>query len=203
MAFTLKGKKLSGEEVEALFSELRALLVSQSAARFEEAVNRGYVYHVCNQSTVVTQAGLSATTPALTIANRVGSGKIVKIWYAGCVGLVAAVAGAAVYACLGGGAGAAAVTETTAATVRNAKTGDTTAPPGVACLAVATLPAAPVAIALLGAQLTGAITTIPVVAPFGRWFDGALNIRANYNFTIQTSTATTLFCDYIFEVQDE
>jgi len=185
-----------------LASALGGLHVAQSESPFAEAVDRGNVYFTANQATVTTQAGLSATTPALTIANRVASGKIVKLWYAGAMGLVAAVAGAEVWACLGGYS-ATAVTETTAATVRNAKTGDATAPTGVACLAVATLPAAPVAIAQLGAQYTGAITTAPVGFPFGRWFNGALWIREGYNFTIQTSTATTLFCDYIFEVVDE
>lgn len=177
------------------------LLVQAAGALFDEAVERGNVYVTANQTTVTTQAGLSATTPALTIANRVNSGKEVRLWYASACGLVAAAAGAEVWACLGGYS-ATAVTETTNATVRNMKTGDASMPPGVACLAVATLPAAPVAIGQLGAQLTGAITTVPTVAPFERWYHGALRIRPGFNFSIQTSTATTLFCEYIFEVVD-
>lgn len=177
-------------------------LVASADAMYAAAVERGNVYHTANQTTVTTQAGLSATTPALTIANRVGSGKVVKLWYSGATGLVASAAAAEIWACLGGYSSTL-VTETTLATVRNAKTGDTGMPPGVIALAVATLPAAPVAIAQLGAQLTGLITTVPVVAPFGRWWAGALWINEGYNFTIQTSTATTLFCDYTFEVADK
>lgn len=177
------------------------LLVQPAGAAFDEAVERGNVYVTANQATVVTQAGLSATTPALTIANRLGSGKEMRLWYVSACGLVTPGAAAEIWACLGGYS-ATAVTETTAATVRNMKTGDAAAPPGVACLAVATLPAAPVAIGQLGAQLTGAITTAPVVRPFERWYNGALRIRPGFSFSIQTSTATTLFCEYIFEVVD-
>lgn len=177
------------------------LPVAQAGALFDAAVERGNVYVTANQTTVTTQAGLSGTTPALTIANRVGSGKQVRVWYVAACGLVAAAAGAEIWACLGGYS-ATAVTETTAATVRNMKTGDAAAPPGIACLAVATLPAAPVAIGQLGAQLTGLITTVPVVQPFERWYHGALRINPGYNFSIQTSTASTLFCEYIFEVTD-
>ena len=178
------------------------LLVQQAGARFDEAVDRGHVYIAANQTTVTTQAGLSATTPALTIANRAGSKKAVKIWYVSATSLVAAGAAAAIWACLGGSAVAAAVTETTAATIRNMKTGDAGAAPGIAVLSVATLPAAPVAIGQLGAQTTAAITTSPVGSFFERWYNGALRLSQGYNFTIQTSTASTLFCEYIFEVVD-
>ena len=51
-------------------------------------------------------------------------------------------------------------------------------------------------------KLTGAITTVPTVAPFERWYNGALRIAPGYNFSVQSSTATTLFCEYIFEVVD-
>ena len=177
------------------------LHVAQNEALFDAAVERGNVYVTANQTTVTTQAGLSATTPALTIANRVNSGKGVRVWYVSATSLVAAGAGAAVWPCLGGYS-ATAVTETTAATVRNMKTGDASMSPGVACLAVATLPAAPVAIGQMGAQTTAAITTDPKGAFFEKWYHGALRVAPGYNFTIQTSTASTLFCEYIFEVVD-
>ena len=193
--------KAGSSWIDLLASALGGLHVAQSGSRFEEAVNRGNVYLTANQTTVTTQAGLSATTPALTIANRVGSGKIVKIWYAGATGLVVAAAAAEIWACLGGYS-ATAVTETTVAIVRNAKTGDTSAPTGIGVCAVATLPAAPVAIANLGSQTLAAVTVALDRYPFGRWWDGALWIQPGYNFSIQTSTATSLFCDYIFEVQN-
>lgn len=187
-----------GVSIEGLKIQDGAAFFRVASAAFDAAVERGNVYVAANQTTVVTQAGLSATTPALTIANRNKSGKVVKLWYASACGLVAATAAAEIWACLGGYS-ATAVTETTAATVRNMKTGDSSLP-GVAALAVATLPAAPVAIGQLGAQLTGAITTVPTVQPFERWYNGSLWINEGYNFSIQSSTATTLFCEYIFEV---
>lgn len=186
-----KGSRLNG-----------GLLVAQANALFDEAVERGSVFVTANQTTVTTQAGLSATTPALTIANHVASGKVVRLWYVSASGLVASVAAAQIWAALGGYS-TTKVTETTLATVRNMKTGDDSLPQGVAALSVATLPAAPVAIGQLGAQLTGAITTVPTIAPFERWYNGALRIAPGFNFSIQTSTATTLFCEYIFEVVDQ
>lgn len=180
-----------------------SLLTANNMALFDAAVERGNVYAIANQTTVTTQAGLSATTPALTIANRIGSGKSVRLWYCSATSLVAAVAAAAWWACLGGYS-ATAVTETTNATVRNMKTGDASPnPQGVACLAVATLPAAPVAVGVLGGQLTGAITTGDLAPFYERWYNGALRIQEGYNFTIQTSTASTLFCEYIFEIVDK
>lgn len=179
------------------------LLVTPAGSSFDEAVDRGNVYITANQTTVTTQAGLSATTPALTIANVAGSGKRVKLWYAGCQTLVAWTAAATVWLAQGGSAVAADVTQTTLATVRNAKTGAGTQPPGVAALAVATLPAAPVAISILGAGLTGAITVQTGIVPFGRWYDGALQLPEGFNWSIQTSTAGTLFCEFIFEVVDK
>lgn len=184
------------------FASNGGLIVANAGGLFDEAVDRGNVYVTANQTTVVTAAGLSATTPALTLANRAGSGKSIKIWYVSCTSLVAPVAAAAIWATLGGSAVAAAVTETTAATIRNMKTGDASAPPGVAALSVATLPAAPVAIGQLGAQTTAAITTAPRGTFHERWYNGALRLAPGFNFSIQTSTASTLFCEYIFEVMD-
>lgn len=182
-------------------SKAGGLLVALGNAAFDEAVDRGNVYVAANQTTVTTQAGLSVTTPALTIANTPFSGKTVKIWYVSAVSLVAPVAAAAIWATLGGYSSTA-VTATTPATVRNMKTGDGSEPPGVRLLAVATLPAAPVAIGQLGAQLTAAITTAPLGAFYERWYNGALRIAPGFNFSIQTSTASTLFCEYILEVVD-
>lgn len=178
-----------------------ALLVAQGNALLDAAVERGNVFVTANQTTVTTQAGLSATTPALTIANRAASGKSVRLWYVSCTSLVAAVAAAAVWPALGGYS-ATLVTESTLATVRNMKTGDGGQPVGVACLSVATLPAAPVAVGQMGAQTTAAITTAPMGAFYERWYNGALRLAPGFNFSLQTSTASTLFCEYIFEVVD-
>ena len=168
---------------------------------FDEAVARGNVWAGANQTTVTTQAGLSGTTPALTLAALMAGGKRVKIWYVSAVGLVGAAAAAAVWAAMGG-SGIADPSTTTNGTVRNMKTGAAALPGGVGLYSVATLPATPVAIGQLGAQLTGAITVAPVVAPFERWYNGSLWLAPGFNFSIQSSTATTLFCEYIFEIVD-
>lgn len=202
MQTELLGVRLSGDEISIRASELGSLQVAQGGSRFEEAVNRGNVWIVANQATVVTQAGLSATSPALVIAPRIGQGKVVKLWYAGCGSLVAYAAGAAEWLCLGGYS-ATAVVETTAAVVRNMKTGDIGPPPGVACLIASTLPAAPVVIAELGMGVTGTVAVDMHMSEASRWFDGAIWINPGYNLSIQTSTAGTLFCEFIFEVQDE
>lgn len=168
---------------------------------FDEAVERGNVWAGANQTTVTTQAGLSVTTPALTLAALMAGGKRVKIWYVSAVGLIAPTAAATVWAAMGG-SGIADPSTATAGTVRNLKTGAAALPGGAGLYSVATLPAVPVAIGQLGAQLTGIITTVPVVAPFERWYNGALWLAPGFNFSIQTSTATTLFCEYIFEIVD-
>ena len=178
------------------------LLVAPAGSAFEEAVERGNVFVGANQTTVVTQAGLSATTPALTLANRLASGKAARLWYVAVGSLVAPTAAAEIWPCLGDGPTQAAVTETTLATVRNMKTGDPGQAPGVICLAVATLPVAPVAIGQLGIQLTGAITVASALQVWERWYNGALRLSPGFNFSVQTSTATTIFCEYIYEVVD-
>ncbi len=178
-----------------------SMQVKQGGSEFEAAVDRGNVYHLVAQATVVTQAGLSATTPALTIANRAGSGKRVKLWYTGAMTLVVNSAVLAVLAAYGR-PHQTPVVETTPGVFINAKTGDAGAPPGIAGLIVATLPATPVAVGILGAGMTDAAVDMPNLAPWFRWWNGALHIPEQANFSIQTSTAGTLFCDYIFEVVD-
>lgn len=178
-----------------------SMQVKQGGSAFEAAVERGNVYHLVAQATVATQAGLSATTPALTVANRDGSGKVIKMWYTGATTLVINSAVLAVFAAYGRPHNTP-VVETTAGVFINAKTGDAGAPPGVAGLVVATLPAAPVAVGILGAGMTDAAADQPNLPPWFRWWNGALHLPERANFSIQTSTAGTLFCDYIFEVVD-
>ncbi len=179
-----------------------AAYVAQDQDAFSAAVDRGNVYHLTAQATVVTQAGLSATTPALTIANRAGSGKVVKLWYTGAATLVVNSAVLAVFAAYGR-PHQTPVVETTAGVFINAKTGDAGPPPGVAGLIVATLPAAPVAVGILGAGMTDAAVDQPNLPPWFRWWNGCLQVPERANFSIQTSTAGTLFCDYIVEVADK
>lgn len=178
-----------------------SMLTSRADADFDEAVERGNVYWTANQSTVTTQAGLSATTPALSIAVKPGAKKEIRLWYVSATSLVAPGAAAALYGAVGGYS-ATALASVTNATVRNAKTGDSVLPDGIDCASIATLPAAPVAVTILGAQQTGAVTVAPQGLFVAHWYHGSLRLQAGFNFSIQTSTASTLFCSYAFEVVD-
>ena len=160
----------SGSTEEARLAKTGGVLVAQDYARYQNAVESGNVYASANQSGVTSQAGLSLTTPVLTLYNPAGSGKNAIIWYTSCIFLVAFAAASAIFVAAGTNVNAAAVTGTDA-TVRNAKLGASLANACKPYLA-ATLPAAPVAVGLLGVGLTGAITTVPVATPLERWYDG-------------------------------
>ena len=61
------------------------------------------------------------------------------------------------------------------------------------------------AIDVLGVGLTGAITTIPSIAPHEKCYYGALLIQPGTNLSIQTSTASgtnSLLCAYVWEECD-
>ncbi len=170
-------------------------------ADFQKAVREGRVFTACNQSSDTSQAGLSATTPVLTLANPLGSGVKGRLHFAGCVNLIAFAAAAAVWLAAGTNSAAAVVTGT-AATVRRTRLGGLTNQGNeIAAFVNATLPAAPVAISVLGAYLTGAITTQSTTAPMGRWYNGAIEIMPGTNLTIQFSTISgnAIFCEYIWE----
>ncbi|KKN02083.1 hypothetical protein LCGC14_1121340 [marine sediment metagenome] len=190
--FVPKGNRVNG-----------TMLVQQGGSLFEAAVARGNVFSVVSQTTVTTQAGLSATTPGLTIANLNGSGKEVILWYAAWATLVSASAAFQAWLAYGAVHATAVVATTPSTTVINSKTGAPGEPGGVRVLDVATLPAAPVAVALLGGASSAAITVGLQNAEGGRWFHGDRKLQSGSNFSIQTSTAGTIFTEFVFEVVDK
>ena len=97
----LAAYKEDGTPILIKASDLGALMVAQQGAAFDAAVAKGNVFHTASQATVTTQAGLSATTPALTIANKNGSGKSVKLWHVAVGSLVSTSACAQIYAAFG------------------------------------------------------------------------------------------------------
>lgn len=174
------------------------------SSAFREAVEDGRCFSVANQAGVTSQAGLSATTPVLTLANPVGSGKKMFLHFAGATFSVAFAAASAVWLAVGTALNAAAVTGTLTTAHRNLKLGGAQ-PAGLAYLA-ATLPAAPVGLCLLGMGLTGAITTTPQLQTLGRWFDGGVLLQPGSNVSVQTSTASGasgMWSEFIWEEQDE
>lgn len=175
----------------------------RASASLEKAAYEGRAFVVVNQTGVATQAGLSVTTPVLTLANPVGSGVRGKLHFAGASFLVVFAAAAAVWVAQGRGPELGGVTGTLTTAHRNLKMGGKE--PGIKAFLAATLPEAPVAISLLGAGLTGAITTIPQIATLGRWYNGVIQIMPGFNLSIQTSTASGAagtLCEYIWEEED-
>lgn len=175
-----------------------ALRMAEGQAPFQDAVERGNVYAVASQAAVSTQAGLSATTPALTLANPAGSGVNLVLWYLSANLAAANAAAAALLIAVGTDSAAAAVSGTLTTAHRNLKLGSANNPKAKTFLA-ATLPAAPVAMGLLGMGLTGLITTAPGLQPFERWVNGAIVLKPGTNLSIQSSTAASIFCEYIWE----
>lgn len=173
---------------------------------FQAAVSNGRVYSVCNQAGVTSQAGLSATTPVLTLYNPLGSGVKGRIWYVGCTFTVVFAAVAALFVAVGTNVQAAAVTGTLTTTHRRTRLGSLLAHGNsIQPLLAATLPAAPVAISLLGAGLTGAVNLLPAAPVIGRWFNGALELMPGANLSLQTSSASGasgMWCEYIWEEED-
>lgn len=179
------------------------LMVRQGDDGFSSAVKRGRVFSVCNQAGVTTQAGLSATTPILCLPNPSGSGFRAKLWYASFTATVAFATAGAVFLAANTNPAAAAVTGTLTTAHRNLKLGG--GAPGLVPMLAATLPAAPVAIDILGTGLTGAITTIPMFQALERWYNGAVLIEPGCTVSVQTGVATGAsggFVSFIWEEED-
>lgn len=175
--------------------------VTQASATLQEAVLRGKAFGFCSQAGVTSQAGLSLTTPVATLYNPLSSGVNAVLWYASACFTVAFATAGDVWLAANTNTGAAAVTGTPSTTHRNLLLGSANNPACVPLLA-ATLPAAPVAICQLGAGLTGAITTAPVVAALERWFNGSIILAPGTAISLQTgvaSGASGMFCEYIWE----
>lgn len=189
-----------GNEEMLRLGNTTELIVGDAHGRYYEAVSRGSVFAVANQSGVTSQAGLSGTTPVLALFNPKGSGVNGVLIYAGCVHSVAFAAAAVIWLAANMNVAAADVTGTEA-TPRNALLGNNRTA-SLRGLTAATLPGAPVAVASLGVGLTGAITTIPSLQPLGKWFDGSVVLGPGSAISIQTSTASGasgLFCEFLWE----
>lgn len=180
-----------------------AALVRLADDPFSQAVMRGRVFSVANQVGVTSQAGLSGTTPVLTLPNPAGSGVNCKMWYVGANFSVAFATAGGVFVAVGTNPVAAAVTGTLTTAHRNMKLGG--GGPAVVPMLAATLPAAPVAIGLLGMGLTGAITVSLALQTLERWYNGALIVTPGTNLSIQTGVASGTsgsFFEFIWEEED-
>jgi hypothetical protein len=177
-----------------------SLVSTDGHGKYQQAVLSGNCFISSNQTGVTTQAGLSATTPVLTLFNPKGNTKLLSVWYAGIITTVVNGAAAVYWLAANTNVAAAAVTGT-AATFSNCQIGNAGSPTA-SIFTAATLPAAPIAIATLAAGLTGAITTIPYISAASRWFDGSLIVLPGAAISFQTSTASgasSTFAELIWE----
>lgn len=196
-----EGQTAAGQSHAVRTSRAAAFLNAPVSASFQEAVLRGNCFTVASQSGVTSQAGLSVTTPVLTLANPSGSGVNVVVWFAGATFTVVFATVGAVWVAVGDDTTDTAVTGTLSTITKNCKIGTSNNPKAKVLLA-ATLPAAPVAISLLGAGLTGAVNLFPQMQTLGRWFNGGIILTPNTNLSIQTgvaSGASGTFCEYVWE----
>jgi hypothetical protein len=194
----------AGQAHAARMNRSGGWLTAPVSARFQEAVLRGNCFGVAQAAGVASQAGLSATTPVLTLYNPAGSGKNAVLWYAAASFGVANNAAATVWLAANTNTAAAAPTGTLTTTHRNLLLGSANNP-AVTPLLAATLPAAPVGIAMLGIGLTGAITVETTAKLIGGWLDGAVIMGPNTCISIQTSTASGalgLWTSYMWEEID-
>jgi hypothetical protein len=180
---------------------------------FAATVERGRCFAVANQVGVAGAAGLSLTTPVLTLYNPAGSGVTGRLWYASAHCLIVNPAGggpvvATVWLAAGTNTVGAAVTGTPTITHRNLKLGGIADAQGnkLVPLLAATLPAAPVAVDVLGVITTSTVlSTVTQGARMEKCYNGALLIQPGTNISIQTSTATetaALWCAYMWEECD-
>lgn len=207
MSVAVLGRKPSGSDAQLELGYAGGVLTQDTFAR---EVEQGKAFIVANQAGVTSQAGLSATTPVLTLVNPAGSGVTGKLWMAAAHMEVSNAAAASVWLCAGTNTVAAAVTGTLTTAHRNLKLGSAGVVAGaqgnrIVSMLAATLPAAPVAIDLLGVGLTGAITTVPALSPMVKWYPVPILIQPGVNISIQTSTASGasgLLCSYIWSEVD-
>lgn len=176
-------------------SRTNASVMAAAHAEMCEAAIRGRIFTGSNLlgTPVTTQAGLSATTPALTLSNPTGSGVYANLLRV-TVGVNAAPA-AATTMCIAVNANAAAPTATTEAAMINGSYGLGVGN-AVKCFRVATLAAAPVAVFFLGSISAASLvdTAVMVHNLFG--MDG---LAPGSQLSFQASTAVAVFVSFTWE----
>jgi hypothetical protein len=172
------------------------LLFKQASSKYEHDVLNETVFIGANLggTPVTTQAGLSATTPALTLYNPVGSG-VNLVLLTVTVDITTAPAAAAGLMLAYNLLNATAPATTTDATMISAIIGSTTAPKG-RCYRIATLAAAPLAFRFIGgttgAAAIGGVQLIDNV-------DGAVIIPPGVAISIQGTSAAAILASYVWK----
>lgn len=187
---------MNGSVNPARSDKTGAIASVDAHGRFQEAVLQGGVYIGANLggTPVTTQAGLSATTPALTLYNPVGSG-VNLVLLTATVNFTAAPAAAAAVWLACNLVTAAAPTSVTLATIYNANLGSLATGKGQ-CYRIATLAAAPLMIRnICGTSGAAAIGNSPAVDNI----DGAIIIPPGVAVSIQASSAAAVVCSFTWE----
>lgn len=185
----LNDNKLTGIKVD----EAGVVLTKQSTAKYESSVQEENVFTGANLlgTPVTTQAGLSATTPALTLYNPVGSG-VDLVLLTVTVDITTSPAAAAGLCLAYNTKNATPPATTTAATVISNIVGNTGAPQGQ-CYRIATLAAAPTAFRFLGgttgAAAIGGVQLIDHI-------DGEYIIPEGVAISIQSTSAAAIVASF-------
>jgi hypothetical protein len=179
----------------ASFTQENGMKVGDAVGRYVQSVEENNVFIGGNLAgtPVTTQAGLSATTPALTLHNPITSQINVFLLMVSYAFAAAPAAAASVFLARNLAA-AAAPTLTTLADVTNAKCGPLTLPTAQ-CARVATLAAAPLGFFNLGGTTgAAAISGYPSVFDLG----GIICLQPGVCLSIQTSSAASLTATFVW-----
>lgn len=176
-----------GSQLIARAGKTGETIVSSAHGDFYEAASRSTMYHgaILGQ---VTTVGLATTYTGLCLSNPVASPVNLVITKVGCSFTVAFAAAATI--CIATGYNIATnVTQTTPVTPRNNRFNGAGGGWGLLASA-ATLPTAPTNNIVIGAGLTGAITTAPYSGPAIVEVDGSIILPPGAYALITTSTAS-------------
>ena len=177
-----------GTQVPGRAGQLGDTIYSQAQPRYYEQTYRRNCFSVANQSVTATTAGLATAYTGLCISNAPGNTVNVVLTKIGWSLLVVQAAVASIALALGYNASTA-VTHTTPVTPRSNFFGTGASPQALADVSC-TLPTAPVYTHLLGSALTGAVTTVPQVAPTFVDLEGSVILPPGAYAIIATSSVS-------------
>lgn len=178
----------SGTQPPMRLGNMGELITSPLHAHHYEATYRRTMFSAANQSATTTTVGLATTYTGICISNPVGSGYNVVLNTVGMAFLVQFPAAAAIGIMVGYNSSTN-VTHTTPITPRSQFFGIGSA--GVALVdAAATLPTAPILNTVLGAGLTGAITTSVTTGLTIYEIDGGIILPPGGYAAVYTSTVS-------------
>lgn len=192
------GKQLlnNGVDADVRLERTGSLVTTDGHARYMQNTLDGEVYIGANAggTPVTTQAGLSATTPALTLYNPVGS-NVYLVLQTVTVDITTAPAAAAGFMLAYNLANAAAPATVTNAAVTSAIVGSTYTGAGQ-CYRIATLAAAPVAFRFIGGTTgAAAISGFQIIDHI----DGEIIIPPGVAISIQATSAAACLCSFTWE----